>query len=98
MDELLHRKGRKNYTKWLERKGAYEALFLGHLTEAQLPSDLMYLSMIESGYKTHAYSHASAAGLWQFISPTAKEWGLRVDWWVDERRSPEDATKAATKF
>ena len=89
-------KGRKNYTKWLERKGAYEALFLGYLTDAQLPTDLMYLSMIESGYKTHAYSHASAAGLWQFISPTAKEWGLRVDWWVDERRSPEDATKAAT--
>jgi membrane-bound lytic murein transglycosylase D len=91
-------KGRSYFTKWLERKGQYEALFSATLTEAELPQDLMYLSMIESGYMTHAFSRAAAVGLWQFIAPTAKESGLRVDWWVDERRDPELATQAAARF
>ena len=54
--------------------------------------------MIESGYSTHAYSRAAAVGLWQFITPTGREWDMQIDWWVDERRDPELATIAAGRF
>jgi membrane-bound lytic murein transglycosylase D len=91
-------RGRKYYAKWLARSGRYHPMMYQKLEAAGLPRDLVYLSMIESGYATHAYSSAAAAGLWQFITPTAREWGLRVDYWVDERRDPEMATDTAIKF
>jgi membrane-bound lytic murein transglycosylase D len=91
-------RGRKYYAKWLGRSSRYRPMMYEKLEAAGLPRDLVYLSMIESGYATHAYSSAAAAGLWQFITPTAREWGMRVDYWVDERRDPEMATDAAVKF
>ncbi len=91
-------KGRKYYAKWLARSTRYRPMMYDKLEAAGLPRDLVYLSMIESGYATHAYSRAAAVGLWQFITPTAREWDLRVDWWVDERRDPELATDAAIRF
>jgi membrane-bound lytic murein transglycosylase D len=54
--------------------------------------------MIESGYSTYAYSHAHAAGLWQFIPSTGKMYDLRIDWWVDERRDPVKATRSALRY
>jgi membrane-bound lytic murein transglycosylase D len=66
------------------------------LAEAGLPQDTLYLAMIESGFSPHAKSTASAVGLWQFIAPTGRGYGLRIDYWVDERRDPEAATAAAT--
>lgn len=90
--------GRKYYRKWLARSSKYRPMMYEKLEAAGLPKDLVYLSMIESGYATHAYSRAAAVGLWQFITPTAREWGMRVDWWVDDRRDPEMATDAAVKF
>jgi membrane-bound lytic murein transglycosylase D len=90
--------GRKHYVRWLGRSTRYRPMMYAKLDAAGLPRDLVYLSMIESGYATHAYSRAAAAGLWQFITPTAKEWGLRVDWWVDDRRDPAMATDAAIGF
>jgi membrane-bound lytic murein transglycosylase D len=68
------------------------------LKEYGLPEDLVYLSLIESGFDPYAYSRAKAVGLWQFISPTGKRYGLRVNWWVDERRDPEKSTIAAAKY
>jgi membrane-bound lytic murein transglycosylase D len=91
-------RGRKYYARWLGRSSRYRPMMYEKLEAAGLPRDLVYLSMIESGYATHAYSSAAAAGLWQFITPTAREWGLRVDYWVDERRDPEMATDTAIKF
>ena len=91
-------KGRKYYAKWMGRSSRYRPMMYRKLDAAGLPRDLVYLSMIESGYATHAYSRAAAVGLWQFITPTAKEWGLRVDWWMDDRRDPEMATDAAIRF
>lgn len=91
-------RGRKYYAKWLNRSSRYRPMMYRKLDEAGMPRDLVYLSMIESGYATHAYSRAAAVGLWQFITPTAKEWGMRVDWWVDDRRDPEMATDAAIRF
>lgn len=96
--EYFTGRGRKYYHKWLGRSTAYRPMMYEKLEAAGLPRDLVYLSMIESGYATHAYSRAAAVGLWQFITPTAREWGMRVDWWMDDRRDPEMATDAAVAF
>lgn len=90
--------GRKYYTKWLARSTRYQPMMHAALQDAGLPRDLVYLSMIESGYNTHAYSHADAAGLWQFIPTTGRLYDLRIDWWVDDRRDPEMALDAAISF
>ncbi|MGZ3533847.1 MAG: transglycosylase SLT domain-containing protein [Thermodesulfobacteriota bacterium] len=68
------------------------------LKEHGLPEDLVYLSLIESGFDPNAYSRAKAVGLWQFIYLTGKRYGLRSNWWVDERRDPEKSTIAAAKY
>jgi membrane-bound lytic murein transglycosylase D len=68
------------------------------LEEKGLPRDTIYLAMIESGFSAHAYSWAHAAGPWQFISSTGKQYGLRQDFWVDERRDPVKATHAAAAY
>jgi len=82
----------------LERKGAYEGLIGDKLRERGLPEQLVYLSMMEGGFLPWAVSSASAVGLWQFMGPTAREFGLRVDGWVDERRDPVRATDAALDY
>ncbi len=58
----------------------------------------MYLAMIESGFNVNAYSRAHACGPWQFIKGTAGRYGLKVNHWLDERRNPEKATKAAASY
>jgi membrane-bound lytic murein transglycosylase D len=63
-----------------------------------LPLDLAYIPIIESSFKTNALSKASAKGPWQFMRPTAKEHGLKTDWFIDERSDPEKATVAAAKY
>jgi membrane-bound lytic murein transglycosylase D len=90
--------GRAWYGKWLARSGRYWPMMHEKLDQAGLPRDLVFLSMIESGYATHAYSSAAAVGLWQFMPATGKGYDLRVDWWVDERRDPELATDAAIEY
>ncbi|MBT3217447.1 MAG: transglycosylase SLT domain-containing protein, partial [Proteobacteria bacterium] len=90
--------GRKYFARWLNRSSRYRPMMYAELEKKGLPKDLVYLSMIESGYNAHAYSHAHAAGLWQFIPSTARLYKLRVDWWVDDRRDPGDATRAGTDF
>jgi membrane-bound lytic murein transglycosylase D len=59
---------------------------------------MYYLALVESGFDQHAYSRAAAVGMWQFMAGTARGTGLRVDWWVDERRDPVRSTDAAVKF
>jgi membrane-bound lytic murein transglycosylase D len=83
---------------WLSRMPKWEPMIRERLKEADLPTDLVYLALIESGYSNHAVSTASAVGMWQFMRGTALGYGLRVDSWVDERRDPVKATVAATKF
>ncbi|MCB9685872.1 MAG: LysM peptidoglycan-binding domain-containing protein [Alphaproteobacteria bacterium] len=90
--------GRKYYARWLSRSTRYQPMMRRELAERGLPQDLVYLSMIESGYNAHAYSTADAAGLWQFITSTGKLYKLRIDYWVDERRDPEEALDAAATF
>jgi membrane-bound lytic murein transglycosylase D len=66
--------------------------------EFHLPSDLVYLSLVESGFNPYAYSRAKATGPWQFMKGTAKLYGLRVDAYVDERRDPIKSTVAAARY
>jgi membrane-bound lytic murein transglycosylase D len=89
--------GRGHFQRYLTRSGAYLPLMQERLEAAGMPRDLVYLAMVESGFSTHALSHAGAAGLWQFMPATARMYDLRVDWWVDERRDPIRATDAAVR-
>ncbi len=63
-----------------------------------LPGELALLPAIESGFKAHAYSHAHAAGLWQFIPSTGRYYGLDQNWWYDGRRDVYSSTAAATRY
>jgi membrane-bound lytic murein transglycosylase D len=89
---------RGRFTEWLSRGTRYEPMIRAKLQAAGLPGDLTYLALIESGYDPHAYSRAAAVGMWQFMTATAKGMGLRVDWWIDERRDPVRATDGAIRF
>ena len=89
---------RTTFSEWLSRGTRYEPMIRAKLQAAGLPGDLTYLALIESGYNPHAYSRAAAVGMWQMMTATAKGVGLRVDWWVDERRDPVRSTDAAIRF
>ncbi|MBS0169397.1 MAG: transglycosylase SLT domain-containing protein [Nitrospira sp.] len=89
---------RNRFEQWLIRLSHYRPLVDSIFTEFQLPSDLIYLSLVESGFNPHAYSRARAAGPWQFMKGTAKVYGLRVDSYVDERRDPVKSTVAAARY
>ena len=91
-------RGRDWYTRYLERSTAYLPMMHRELDAAGLPRDLTFLAMIESGFSTKARSYASAVGLWQFIASTGRYYGLRVDSWVDQRRDPLLATRAAALY
>jgi peptidoglycan lytic transglycosylase D len=82
---------------WLHRMPRYEAMIRRRLQQEGLPSDLVYLALIESGFSNTATSRARAVGMWQFMKGTGKLYGLRVDRWVDERRDPYRATDAAAR-
>lgn len=82
----------------LERGTRYEAMIRSKMREGGLPEDMYYLGLVESGWDPNAYSRAAAVGMWQFMSGMARDMGLRVDWWVDERRDPVRSTGAAVRF
>lgn len=93
---LFHEgRARTNFERWLGREGLYRDLILTELEAAGLPEELLYLAMVESGFSPTAVSRAGAVGLWQFMAATGRAEGLRIDDWVDERRDPVAATRAA---
>lgn len=96
--EYLTSRGRRWYGKWLGRSTRYVPIFWKILDRHELPRDLVFLSMIESGFSPRAYSWAHAAGPWQFMPRTGRQYGLRVGFWVDERRDFELATEAAARY
>jgi membrane-bound lytic murein transglycosylase D len=82
----------------LSRAGLYSGMITAKLRERGMPEELIHLAMIESGFVTDARSYVSALGVWQFMSPTALAYGLRIDSYVDERRDPVRATDAALDY
>ena len=86
------------FSRALGRSQAYEEMMKRILREKNLPEELFYLALIESGFNPHAFSRAKASGIWQFVAKTAKRFGLKVDKWVDERRDPEKSTYAAAEY
>lgn len=89
---------RDRFEHWLARLGHYKPIVENIFSEFNLPSDLVYLSLVESGFNPHAYSRARATGPWQFMKGTAILYGLRVDQYVDERRDPIKSTIAAARY
>ncbi len=90
--------GRPSFRTWLQRSSRYIPQIQDEMRRANLPLDLAYVAMIESGFSSIAQSHASAMGMWQFIAPTGQRYGLAIDWWIDERRDFEKSTKAAIGY
>jgi len=89
---------RPHFVKWLGRSHRYLDRYRQILREEGLPEDTVYLAMIESGFANFAQSRAKAVGPWQFIAPTGKLFGLKQDFWVDERRDPEKSARAAARY
>lgn len=89
---------RDRMSERISRGTRYEPMIRAKMRDSGLPEDLFYLALIESGYDPHAYSSAAAVGMWQFMTATGRGVGLRIDWWLDERRDPARATDAAISF
>ena len=93
--DFFQGKARKRFAIWLQRLPRYEDMIREEFAKRDLPGDLVYLALIESGLSNSAVSRSRAVGMWQFMKGTGKMYGLRVDSWIDERRDPFKATKAA---
>lgn len=98
--ELALFKGRERdfFLASYRRSGKYRPFVVEALQEAGLPEDLSWLPLIESGFKTNAYSKARALGMWQFIASTGYKFGLKRTQYIDERMDPEKSTLAAIDY
>lgn len=96
--EVMQGRMRQYIQDSLARGAQYMPMIQAVFRAEGLPLDLAYIPIIESSFKTNALSKASAKGPWQFMRPTAKEHGLKTDWFIDERSDPEKATVAAAKY
>ena len=95
--EYFKTRGRDVFQKWLDRSARYIPVMQDIFREKNLPEDLVYVAMIESGFNPYAVSWARAVGPWQFMPHTGKLYGLKIDWWVDERKDPIKSTEAAAE-
>ncbi len=91
-------RGRAIAAIWARRSGRFVPAIQAELRRASLPSDLVWLSLIESGHDPLVKSPAGAVGLWQFLPESGRLYGLTVDAWVDERRDPIASTRSAIRF
>jgi membrane-bound lytic murein transglycosylase D len=90
--------GRNWFKLRMERSYRYLPLMQAHMADRGIPEDLAFVCMIESGFSPHATSEADAVGYWQFIRPTASRYGLRINWWIDERRDFTKSSRAAAAY
>jgi len=90
--------GRPHMERYLSRSTRYAPIMKEILRKEGLPEDLIYIALIESGFSSTAHSSASAVGYWQFIRGTGKQYRLRIDSFVDERRDFERSTVAAADY
>ena len=96
--EVFQGRLRSYIAEGLQRGAAYLPMIQSVFRAEGLPLDLAYIPLIESAFKPNALSRAKARGVWQFMLGTARENGLRHDWYVDERSDPGKATLAAAKY
>lgn len=85
-------------TRVTKRAEPYLYLIVKEIKKMGLPLELAFVPIIESGFYPFSYSAGSASGLWQFIPSTGKLYGLKQNWWVDERRNVLKSTKAALRY
>ena len=95
--EYFKTRGRDVFQLWLDRSARYIPVMKGIFKEKNLPEDLVYVAMIESGFNPYAVSWARAVGPRQFMPATGKLYGLKIDWWIDERKDPIKSTNAAAE-
>ena len=91
-------KNRMTTRQLLEKSSFYFPIFEEALKRHNMPVELKYLPIVESALRPRAVSWAAAAGLWQFIPSTGREYGLRQDWYIDERYDIYKATDAACRY
>lgn len=95
--EYFKTRGRDVFQIWLDRSARYIPLMKNIFKDKNLPEDLIYVSMIESGFNPYAVSWAQAVGAWQFMAATGKLYGLKINWWIDERKDVIKSTNAAAE-
>ncbi len=88
----------KQVILWLKRTGQFFPYIEEELAKAGLPDDLKYVTIVESGLRARAKSHAGAVGFWQFIKSTGNQYGLKQNAWLDNRRDLYASTQAAVKY
>jgi len=86
-----------HFVQSLKEGEKYLPLMKEIFRKVQVPEDLVYLALIESGFDPHA-THKTACGPWQFTPATAQKYGLKINSWVDERKNPEKSTLAAAQY
>jgi membrane-bound lytic murein transglycosylase D len=91
-------RGRSMVAGWIKKSGRYGAAIRRTLKEHNVPEDVLWLALVESGFDPTISSPAGAAGLWQFMPEGARIYGLHVDRWIDERMDPERSTIAAARY
>ena len=91
-------KDREYTKKVLGKLHLYFPLFEKYFLEYDIPEEIKYLAIVESGLNPKATSRVGAVGLWQFMPGTARMYGLKIDWYIDERMDPEKSTEAACKY
>ncbi len=92
------RQGRPTMNVFSKRAERYLAYARKVFRSRGMPEELAYLAIVESGYRPDAKSPAGAAGAWQFMPSTGRNYGLNQDWWTDERLDPYQATEAAADY
>jgi len=95
--DYLKSEPERHFNVWMRRAQTYFPMIDTILKEEDVPPELRYLAMVESGLNPSARSWAGASGMWQFMRGTGRQYGLTVNGWVDERRDPEKATRAAAR-
>jgi len=95
---LFTEKIKERFSLWLSRSGKYMEMMKEILKGENIPEEIVYIPLIESGFSPYACSPASAVGYWQFIASTARKYGLKINWWMDERRDPVKSTVAAANY
>lgn len=96
--EHFQTSGRQTFSRWLSLSSRYIPMMKEVFKRNGLPEELVYVAMIESGFQLHARSIANAVGPWQFMSGTGRNYSLRIDQWIDERKEPLKATVAAALY